>query len=105
MPAATLRTRFHSKQTCSTTHQVHAPPELRGVSTIAKPACAPCQWFSKTFSSTTTLAAFLSSNRFFTVHTVPADVGTASLIPDAPVSTNSVPCTVQYIASALLVRP
>ena len=95
MPAATLRTMLYSKRTCSTTHQVQAPLELRGVSTIAKPGCDSFQWFSKTLSSTTTLRAFFSSKMFLTDQTVPALVGTASTGPAAPVSTNSVVVTPQ----------
>src|SRR6185436_4747500 len=105
MPAATFRTRLYSKRTCSTTHHAQPPFELRGVSTIAYPGCASFQWFSKMLSSTTTLRAFFNSNRFFTVHTVPGDVGTAPAVPALPVSVNSVPLTVQKAACAPAVRP
>src|SRR4051812_43596715 len=39
MPAETFLTRLCSNRTCSTTHHVHAPLELRGVKTIAYPGC------------------------------------------------------------------
>ena len=71
------------------------PLELRGVSTIANPGCDSFQWFSKMLFSTTTLRAFFSSKRFLTDHRVPPVVGTASLVPAAPVSTNSVAVTRQ----------
>ena len=69
------------------------------------PGCDSFQWFSKMFSSMTTLRAFFSSNRFLTDQTVPADVGTASAVPGPPVSVNAVPVTVQYLACAPAERP
>src|SRR5262245_4573717 len=94
-PAETFWTRLPSKRTFRTSHQVHVPWELRGVNTIAQPACACRQWFSKMLFSTTTFRALFSSKRFLTVHTV-AVVGAAPLVPASPVSMNSVPDTTQY---------
>ena len=37
--------------------------------TMAKPSCASAQLFSRMFPSASTRCAFLSSKRFFTVHT------------------------------------
>src|SRR5688500_18807804 len=105
MPAVALRTMLYSNRTCSTTHQVQAPLELRGVSTIAKPGCDSFQWFSKTLPSTTTFRAFCSSKMFLTDQTVPTLVGTASDRPAAPVSTSSVLVTSQYLAWLPGVRP
>ena len=51
------------------------PFELRGVSTIAYPACAPLQLNCMMLWRTTTRRAFFSSNRFFTVHVVPRHDG------------------------------
>src|SRR4029450_1709980 len=104
-PPETLRTRFHSNLRVSTMHQEQTPPELRGVRTIDQPGCDSFQWFSNTLSSTTTLRAFFSSKRFFTDQTVPALVGTASAVPAAPVSPNSVVVTRQYMACPPVVRP
>ena len=42
--------------------------EVRTVSTIAKPFCAPAQLFSKTFPLTSTRRALLNSRLFFTDH-------------------------------------
>src|SRR5688572_15545870 len=89
MPPAMFANRLYWKVTFSTTHQVHAPLELRGVRTIAHPGWSFIQWFSKTLPSTNTLRAAFSSNRFFTIQAVPADVGTAPGVPDAPLSKNS----------------
>src|ERR1700752_5234532 len=51
------------------------PLEFLGVSTTANPACAALQLYSITFPRTMTLRAFLSSNRFLTVHDVPRHCG------------------------------
>ena len=42
--------------------------EVRTVSTMEKPLCAPSQLFSKTFPLTSTLRALLNSRLFFTAH-------------------------------------
>src|SRR3954463_15785189 len=97
--------RLYWNATCSTTHHGHPPPELRGVKTMAHPGWSSFQWLSKTFPSTSTLRAFLSSNRFLTTHVVPADVGAEPELPDVPVSTNSVAATFQRIVWTPAVRP
>src|SRR5687768_10643973 len=104
-PPAMFANRLHWNVTCSTTHHVHAPLELRGVRTIAHPGWSAFQWLSNTLPSTNTLRAFFNSNTFFTIQVVPADVGTAPGVPDAPLSKNSGVVTRQKIVCVPVERP
>ena len=93
-PPPACRTTLLRKSTFRIVHHVQLPPELRTVSTIAQPACACTQLFSKTFCSMTMSCAFFSSNRFLTVHLVPPGA-TVPAVPAAPVSVKVACVTVQ----------
>src|SRR2546429_5861672 len=53
---------------CVTDHGA-VPLSFCDLNTSANPSCASTQLFSNTLPSTSTRCAFLTSNRFFTVHT------------------------------------
>src|SRR5262249_33482683 len=71
-PLPECRTLLLVKVTSATTDQGEPPLWLRGVNTIAKPAWASAQLYSKTFESTKTRCAFFNSSRFLTDQWMPA---------------------------------